>query len=476
MSLLSSLQSAVFPRRSLPSPSPAASSEDHAISHSRTETWDARVVLGQRSADTPLYDFGLAMLAPAYFPWLRVGVVKAAANLAGLPLITENGDVFTGANTRDRLMWWVSLLLCDECWAETPAGVELSRYIHPVIGWVDNGEAVGVRRNGREIAEPVEWYRGFTFSARENNRGTSAVMSLQAVLNTEFNVDRHAAGAARRGRVSMLLTPRTDDGAFGPAVRDALRADEEAQRAAGFDTLYIPRNVAVTPVDLSPRDMEFGEVVNRAQAAALAVMSVPPSMAGLPSAAYGTATAELTAFWEYYRNVAGNDDPSSGMNGFLSRVYGVKLRHDFRGVRYLRDGYAGMAETAAKLIQGAGVKPSDAMAIAGFSKADSAKGGAIEVTPKQGQPEKTSDTPRERIARALRDSAERWAIGDTDQATEAACLSGALRACGVPAADADARSGSAAASHAISVRIAKGRGADVRTLAAFSDVRSLLPE
>lgn len=438
MPLLSSLRDAPRPARKpapAPRPQPPQAVPEEvrttrpAMLSSGTTRWDLLERFAPRGPDDPLYDFGLAMSAPAFFPWLRVGVERACVGLAGLPLRhAATGDLFRGAPTRDRLMWWVSYHLCDEVWAMDRA------YLHPARGWVADGIARGWRDDdGDEVAADVQWHRGLTFSTDTNHRGTSAVRSLQAVLNTEFNVDRHSARAARRGQVSALLTPASDSVALGPELREEIEDDWQARREEGIDLYVLPQSLKITPMELSARDQEFSTVVQRAQSAALAAMGVPPTMAGLPGANYGTAREESRGFWLRALNLCGGDDPTSGMNGFLSRVYGVPLVHDFSAVPALRTLYADMVQTA-RVLEALGMSPRDALTAAGLPAAVAglAPSEPVDRAGPDGRPPKPSQTdePRERLAAVLRRMAADHAAGTVDAERHAVSLAGALADCG----------------------------------------------
>jgi len=396
--------------------------------------WSLLERFGAVSPDRPVYDFGLAMAAPGYFPWLRVGVERAAVNLSGLPLRrADTGEVFTGADSRDRLMWWVSYHLTEEVWALD------RRFLHPSRGCVRGGTAYGYKTDdGDEIAAEVAWHRGLTFTSGPNHRGTSAVKSLQSVLNTEYNVDRHSARAAKRGQVSALLTPASDSVTLGPELREDIESDWQARREEGIDLYVLPQEMKITPMELSARDQEFSSVVQRAQSAALATMGVPPTMAGLPGANYGTAREESRGFWLRAINLCGGIDPTSGMNGFLSQVYGVPLVHDFAAVPALRSTYADMARTAQVFVQ-LGIPAPDALQAAGLppSVARLATGDTQGPAGRPREPS-TADEPRERLAAVLRASAARHGSGTVDLDREAVILAGALADAGEdPTAAAD---------------------------------------
>ena len=419
---LSALRDGLQPRRiSAPSSPEPRTTRPAALSVGDTR-WQMLEAYGRGGPDVPVYSFALAMAAPGFCPWLRVGAERLASNLAGLPLLrADTGEPFTAAGTRDRAMWWVSYALCDECWAIDGA------YLHPARGWVRDGEAVGyVDDSGTHRGAPVEWHRGLTFSGGPNNRGTSAVKSLQSVLNTEFHVDRHSARAAKRGQVSALLTPASSSITMGPELREQIEDDWQARREEGIDLYVLPQDLKVTPMELSARDQEFSTVVQRAQSAALAAMGVPPTMAGLPGANYGTAREESRGFWLRAINLCGGHDPFSGMNGFLSAVYGVPLRHDFSSVPALRSTYADMAKTAQTFVA-LGMSSPDAMAAAGLPP-DVARLATGEPQRPAGRPPEPAqaDEPRERLASVLRASALRHASGAVDLEREAIILAGAL--------------------------------------------------
>ena len=434
MSLLSALRAALPGGRHRPVLELAARTERPpapALLSAGPTRWSLLERFGTVSPDRPVYDFGLAMAAPGYFPWLRVGVERAASNLAGLPLRrADTGELFTAADTRDRLLWWVSYSLTEEAWALR------GRFLHPARGCVINGEAYGYKdADGNEIGAEVVWHRGLTFTSDVNHRGTSAVKSLQSVLNTEYNVDRHSARAAKRGQVSALLTPASDSVTLGPELREDIESDWQARREEGIDLYVLPQEMKITPMEISARDQEFSTVVQRAQSAALAAMGVPPTMAGLPGANYGTAREESRSFWLRAINLCGGIDPTSGMNGFLSRVYGVPLVHDFSGVPALRSTYADMARTAQVFVQ-LGIPASDALAAAGLPPSVARLAtGAPQAAPGRPREPSTADEPRERLAAALRASAARYAAGAVDLDREAVILAGALADAG---ADPDA--------------------------------------
>lgn len=475
MSLLAGLRDAAPPVRRQQPPAPAVRDARAAV----IGTSLAGLSFGAVGADQPVFDFGAAMAAPAYFPWLQVGVSKAARFLAGLPLRhAVTGEIFTGAQDRDRLQWSNSALLCREAWA-VPPDADGFRYAHPATGWVEDGVARGVlSADGRKIPQPVTWYRGETYSRRPNHRGTSPILSLAKVLQTEASVDRHSAVAASRGMPTAVLSPKTDDGVLTESTRDTIVGDLERQRQQGIDWMVVPNAIKVDTLGISARDQEFSEVVARAQSAALAAMNVPPTMAGLPSANYGTARAEERAFAEHYFAVCGKHDPSAGLNAFYSAIFGVPLVHDFRDVAALRAMFADMTETATKLT-GLGLSPRKAMEVAGFPEYAYRHASDDAPAPSRppGRPEKPAEAeePRERLARALRESADRWADGVTDETSEAVCLATVLRSIGVPTGEAETRAARRARRMATACRLAAERGDDVRSIGAFAVGPDLAP-
>ena len=424
---LSALREGLAPRRLTATSSPEPRTTRPAALSVGDTRWSLVESYARGGPDVPVYSFALAMAAPGFFPWLRVGAERLASNLAGLPLLrADTGEPFTAAETRDRAMWWVSYALCDECW-------EYDRsFLHPTRGCVQDGEAVGYfADDGTKRIAPVNWHRGLTFAGGPNNRGTSAVKSLQSVLNTEFHVDRHSARAAKRGQVSALLTPASSSVTMGPELREQIEDDWQARREEGIDLYVLPQDLKVTPMELSARDQEFSTVVQRAQSAALAAMGVPPTMAGLPGANYGTAREESRGFWLRAINLCGGHDPFSGMNGFLSAVYGVPLRHDFSSVPALRSTYADMSKTAQTFVA-LGMSPPDALSAAGLPP-DVARLATGDTERPQGRPPEPAqaDEPRERLAAILRASASRHAAGAVDLERERVILAGALAELGV---------------------------------------------
>jgi len=406
------------------------------------------------------------MAAPAVFPWLRVGVETAARYLAGLPLVDDAGHPLGGLlRTRDRLGWWVSEIVAEEVWA-----LRQSRsYLHPAIGLVRDGVAIGYQApDGREVLTPIEWHAGLTLSGSPNNRGTSAVKALEAMLNTEWSVDRLSAKAAKRGHVSYIGTAKNDQVRLSDRVKAKLYAEWDKVATAGMGLFLLDEAFELKPAAMSFRDMEFQAAVSRAQAAALALMHIPPVMSGIPSAGYGESRQQMRGFWGYYR------ERSKSMDAFLSAVYGRPIRHDFRHIDALQ-----AAETErlnrAKTMASAplGYSPSDAMLAQGYPSDVAARAGRHAAAGLSGRPPGPQGQPQDRLSDALADAGRRWTLGVTDRETEATALRAALLVDGLHPALAKSVAEDEARLQEATVRAATARGISVSKSAIFARERAI---
>ncbi len=416
-------------------------------------------------ADAPVYDIRRAMAAGAVFPWLRVGVETAARHLAGLPLIDpDTQQPIRDIPYRDRLQWWVSTLLAEETWAKTTD----RSYLHPADGVVKDGRAVGYRTSdGRSVTAPVTWSAGITFSGYTNHRGTSPVASLEAMLNTEWSVDRLTARSAKRGHVSYIGTAKSDEVKLSDPMKKAFYAEWEKATQTGFGLYLLDEAFDLKPAQMSFRDMEFQAAVQRAQAAALALMHIPPVMSGLPSAGYGEARQQMRVFWGYYL------ERSEEMSRFLSDLYGRPVAHDFRRVDALQ-----ATETErlarAKTMASAPLNyaPAAAMGAQGYPAKLAGQAGKASADGQSGRPTGPQDEPKDRLARHLAASGSRWADGVADSETEEHALRATLLSCGMSREAAASRAALEVRHQARASMIAMSAGRPVQSIRVFSAVRA----
>ena len=126
--------------------------------------------------------------------------------------------------------------------------------------------------------------------------GCGAVEALSREIDADLNAQKLASDASAKGRPDILLYPK-EDGDIWPSETRRQIADQYTGLASEGGALVLSGQVEVRELQLSPREMEFEASRRMARESISAVMGVPPTVLGLPSANYALGRQQAINYW-----------------------------------------------------------------------------------------------------------------------------------------------------------------------------------
>lgn len=322
----------------------------------------------------PAFPPRLSMQQLVRHPYVWACVTKISEDLAGLPLIAVEigSDGTAGRVVRlpealirrpNASQTWPELraqLVADEALSGNaflyrPEAGGAYR-LHPALVQIqadDLGLPAGYRFNNRTTfgLDEVGHVMGLSWSdSTQMLVGESPMRALYDELQAAASAKAQAATAAKRGRAEWLLTPSSEDDAFGGAgAIDEVRGAFEKQSRDGLGTIFVGSPLTATPLTMSLRDMEYQVLQERADFAILAVLRVPPSQVGIPAANYGTSKQDARSYWE------GLKPRAQRFDAMLTELFGtpgrLEIRHDFTRVEALQVSRTEQIEQAKSLVE-----------------------------------------------------------------------------------------------------------------------------
>ncbi|HIA01692.1 MAG TPA: phage portal protein [Myxococcales bacterium] len=274
----------------------------------------------------PAYSQTAALSALGIHAYVHAAAMRASQDLAALPLILIRGvgdkeeviqshevlDLLAqpnsstdGALFREQLA--VDLMLPGNAYTlllgagEKP--VSLVR-LHPgeteIITTLNGLSGYQHRSSGQAVEYPpdrVVHLRNSTYSmGPQSLYGTGAIEALKFELTGDINAQKLASQASAQGRPDVILSPAEDGDIWPLAVRQEV-ADRYAGLAKSGGALVLSGAVKMETLNLTPRDLEFQAVRTMARESISAVMGVPGSVLGLPTANYATAKQQSEHYW-----------------------------------------------------------------------------------------------------------------------------------------------------------------------------------
>ena len=139
--------------------------------------------------------------------------------------------------------------------------------------------------------------------------GQGAIRPLNETLTADLAFQKLTAQAAHSGRPALAVTPKQGKDAaitkWGPKqlkeIKAAIRKGAN-ENHGGF--LILNGLMDLLPIGWSPRDMEAPEQAKLSRETQLAVLHVPPSRVGLPTANYATQKQQMKTYWEHLQGTA----------------------------------------------------------------------------------------------------------------------------------------------------------------------------
>jgi HK97 family phage portal protein len=126
--------------------------------------------------------------------------------------------------------------------------------------------------------------------------GTGAIQPLARELDADLNSQKLVSQATSKGRPDVLLSPKEDGDIWPKEVRKQILDQYAGMQKAG-GAMVLSGQVQVDMLQLSPRDMEFQASRTFARESISAVLGVPPSVLGLPTANYALGRQQAVEYW-----------------------------------------------------------------------------------------------------------------------------------------------------------------------------------
>jgi len=126
--------------------------------------------------------------------------------------------------------------------------------------------------------------------------GTGAIQPLARELDADLNSQKLVSEATQKGRPDVLLSPKEDGDIWPIEVRRQI-LDQYAGMQKSGGAMVLSGQVNVDLLQLSPREMEFQASRTFARESISAVLGVPPSVLGLPTANYALGRQQAVEYW-----------------------------------------------------------------------------------------------------------------------------------------------------------------------------------
>lgn len=126
--------------------------------------------------------------------------------------------------------------------------------------------------------------------------GTGAIQPLARELDADLNSQKLVSEATAKGRPDVLLSPKEDGDIWNKEVRRQILDQYKGMQKSG-GAMVMSGQVQIDMLQLSPRDMEFQASRTFARESISAVLGVPPSILGLPTANYALGRQQAVEYW-----------------------------------------------------------------------------------------------------------------------------------------------------------------------------------
>ncbi len=126
--------------------------------------------------------------------------------------------------------------------------------------------------------------------------GTGAIQPLARELDADLNSQKLVSEATSKGRPDVLLSPKEDGDIWNKEVRRQILDQYKGMQKSG-GAMVMSGQVQIDMLQLSPRDMEFQASRTFARESISAVLGIPPSVLGLPTANYALGRQQAVEYW-----------------------------------------------------------------------------------------------------------------------------------------------------------------------------------
>ena len=216
--------------------------------------------------------------------------------------------------------------------------------------------------------------------------GTGATEPLQKELVGDLNAQKLASDASARGRPDVIMSPSQEADIWGKERRREILAAYNGLTKEG-GALVLSGQVKLDELKLTPRDMEYEKVRIFTRESLGAVLGIPNSVLGSPSANFATARQQAQQYWA---NQKKRGRRIAALFTKIAKRFNPDwhCEFDFSGVSDLSDLRNSQLDRITKHIAN-GVSPSVAYAFEGMSEIEFAEQtpDPAEQTPDPADPE-----------------------------------------------------------------------------------------
>ena len=343
------------------------------------------------------YDPSKALSGYGLHSWTHAAVSRQAQDLAALPikLMTGKGTEATEitdhpflelmefpSTTMDGYLWkeqlMVDLRLSGNAYilllGTTSIPTSVVR-LHPGLVEITSDESgiTGYAYDtgaGQKVVYPIDrviHIRNASYkSGPQSLYGTGCVEVLALDIDSDINSQKLASEASKRGHPSILLTP-TDPADIWDSNRRKAILDQYQGLAKSGGAMAMSGQAQITPLALSPKDMEFKTSREFCRMAVCAVVGTPQTVLTTESANYATARQASITYYQNLQKIGRRLELAlTKIARLYDRSFYVKL--DYSGVESLQSLKTEQLNRVNLNILN-GMTPSDAYAYEGLADA-----------------------------------------------------------------------------------------------------------
>lgn len=126
--------------------------------------------------------------------------------------------------------------------------------------------------------------------------GTGAIEPLSREIQADINSQNLVSNASAKARPDLLIYPKDPADIWGPDMRREIAGEYRKMSAQG-GAMVLSGLAEIEPLQVSAREMEYVKAREMSRESISAVIGVPPSVLGLPSANYATSRQEARNYW-----------------------------------------------------------------------------------------------------------------------------------------------------------------------------------
>ena len=130
----------------------------------------------------------------------------------------------------------------------------------------------------------------------QQDYGTGIVEPLAREIDADINSMQLASISSSKGRPDIILAPKDEADIWGSERRREILSQYKGLAKEG-GAMVLSGQIDITPLNLTPREMEYEKSRTFARQSISAVAGVPPSVLGLPSANYATLVQQNRIYW-----------------------------------------------------------------------------------------------------------------------------------------------------------------------------------